>query len=330
LKAANIDYVEYLSSTATTRAAAGAISDITSYLSDPSNSLKLTKAYQAWRRAWQEEESMKQLHDTVSGLIRKCSLVENYISPEEGADWLAGLPASIPFAVISELALFKNLVSRWQGTTLLPVDQMILTISQDLFTEPADLALAHKLALVLKQAASDHPDWRLPELTNELNVVARNERRFIGFSADDSGFDPGRYRGKVVISTMHKAKGLEWDRVYLMSVSTYDFPSAMPNDEYMSEPWFARGGLNMEAEALAQLDNILSSGNYAWQPEGQATLKARLDYARERLRLLYVAITRARLELIMTWNSGSRGNQTQALPFAALQGSLEVKNGAEN
>jgi hypothetical protein len=28
-----------------------------------------------------------------------------------------------------------------------------------------DLALAYKLALVLRKAADDHPDWRLPELT---------------------------------------------------------------------------------------------------------------------------------------------------------------------
>jgi superfamily I DNA/RNA helicase len=38
---------------------------------------------------------------------------------------------------------------------------------------------------------------------------------------------------------------------------------------------------------------------------------------------LYVGITRARLELVLTWNTGRQGTQTQALPFAALQGSLE-------
>jgi DNA helicase-2/ATP-dependent DNA helicase PcrA len=223
-----------------------------------------------------------------------------------------------------ELAAFKEIVRRWQGATVLPIDQMILTLSQDLFTEPADLALAHKLAMVLKLAANQHADWRLPELTAELGMVARNERRFLGFSNDDSGFDPNRHKGVVVVSTMHKAKGLEWDRVYLMSVSNYDFPSAMPNDEYISEKWFARGGLNLEAEALAQLGNALSDSEYDWKVEGQATLRARIDYTRERLRLFYVGITRARLELVITWNSGQKGVQTQALPFAALLGSLEA------
>src|SRR6185295_316775 len=78
-------------------------------------------------------------------------------------------------AVLTELETFRGLVQRWQGATLLPIDQMILTLAQDLFTEPTDLALAYKLALVLRTASNDHADWRLPELTAELGVVAKNE-----------------------------------------------------------------------------------------------------------------------------------------------------------
>jgi DNA helicase-2/ATP-dependent DNA helicase PcrA len=195
------------------------------------------------------------------------------------------------------------------------------------FTEPADLALAHKLALVLRQVADDHGDWRLPELTGELTAIARNERRFIGFSSDDSGFDPNRHKGKVVVTTMHKAKGLEWDRVHLMSVNNYDFPSNQPNDHFISEKWFVRGGLNLEAEALAQLDAALSSGEYEGYTEGSATARARLDYVKERLRLLFVGITRAKKELILSWNTGRKGEAMPAMGFVALQGWWEDKNG---
>jgi DNA helicase-2/ATP-dependent DNA helicase PcrA len=107
-------------------------------------------------------------------------------------------------------------------------------------------------------------------------VIAKNERRFIGFSADDSGFDPEQYRGKVVVTTMHKAKGLEWDRVYLMSVNNYDFPSNMPNDRFISEKWYIRGGMNLEAEALAQLTALESTSEYDWYEEGRATAQSRL------------------------------------------------------
>jgi DNA helicase II / ATP-dependent DNA helicase PcrA len=122
---------------------------------------------------------------------------------------------------------------------------------------------------------------------------------------------------------MHKAKGLVWDRVYLLSVNNYDFPSLQPNDRYISERWFVRSGLNLEAETLAQLEAAIATGEYEFYTEGAATGQARLDYVRERLRLLYVGITRAKKELIITWNTGRQGGQTQAFPFSALLGWLQ-------
>jgi DNA helicase-2/ATP-dependent DNA helicase PcrA len=67
------------------------------------------------------------------------------------------------------------------------------------------------------------------------------------------------------------------------------------------------------------LKAALSTGEYDWYTEGAATLKARVDYVKERLRLFYVGITRAKRDLIITWNSGRQGNATPSLPFKALQ-----------
>jgi DNA helicase-2/ATP-dependent DNA helicase PcrA len=317
LKKRKIEHIEFLSSTATTRAAAGVLGNVVNYLADPSSASKLSKAYQVWRRAWREDAGQKGLYSEVGDLIRKVRQVEEYLFPaaDRSGSWLSIFGESESQEITSELTAFRDVVKRWHGTTLLPIDQMILTLAQELFTEPADLALAHKLALVLRQVANDHPDWRLPELTDELGVIARNERRFIGFSPDDSGFDPDQHKGKVVVTTMHKSKGLEWDRVYLMSVNNYDFPSLQPNDRYISEKWFIRNNLNLEAEGLAQLDALLSSSEYDWYTEGAATLEARLDYVRERLRLFYVGITRARRELVVTWNTGRQGDATPSLPL---------------
>lgn len=348
LKKRKIDYIELINSTNTTRMAAGALANILSYLADPSSPLKLSKAYQVWRRDWRDEEALREairaenqdadeqeiaasgeallaMTKSAAELLRKTRHVEEYIFP-------AANPDSLPFdfsdseenlALENELFAFREAVRRWQAATLLPVDQLLLTLAQELFTSPADLALAHKLALVLRQSAENHPDWRLPELTAELGVIAKNERRFIGFSDDDSGFDPEKHRGKVVVTTMHKAKGLEWDRVYLMSVNNYDFPSLQPYDTYISEKWFVRSRLNLEAESLAQLRAAFASGEYDWYEEGAATLAARVDYTRERLRLLYVAITRAKRDLIVTWNTGRKGESQPSLALQALTGWME-------
>lgn len=222
--------------------------------------------------------------------------------------------------------MFRGFVQRWQSAIVLPIDQLLLTLGQDLFSEASDLAITHKLAVTLRQTSEQHPQWRLPELAGELAVIARNERRFLGFSEEDSGFDPRAHAGKVVVATMHKAKGLEWDRVYLMSVNSYDFPSGQPYDQYIAEKWFIRDELNLGAEALAQLDAVLD--DEVVYRQGDATAQARLDYVRERLRLLYVGITRAKSELVVTWNSGrsaaSRPEAVQALPFVALQTHWEL------
>jgi DNA helicase-2/ATP-dependent DNA helicase PcrA len=348
LKAKNIEYVEFLSSTSNTRAAAGALSNLISYLAEPASAPKLAKAYQVWRRAWREvKERSVLIHDT-SAWLRKVRNVEDYINPnlafargeslipyslspessEEGTG-AEGIKEVVVVEgemeqVTAELNDFRVHVRRWLEAVTLPIDQLVLTLAQDIFTEAADLALAHKLALVLRKAANDHTDWRLPELTAELAVIAKNERRFIGFSADDSGFDPEQHKGKVVVTTMHKAKGLEWDRVYLMSVNNYDFPSDQPNDRFISEKWFLRNNLNLEAEALAQLNAATSSGEYDWYHEGAATLDSRLDYVKERLRLLFVGVTRAKKELIVTWNTGRQGDATPSLALSALMGWWET------
>jgi DNA helicase II / ATP-dependent DNA helicase PcrA len=352
LRKRGIEPIELISSTSETRAAAGSMSYLLSYLADPQSAKKLSKAYEVWRRDifgsnrrgdplgsnGDSDEVMagRPYIEQIPALLRKMVDVENFIAPRQDNDWLAGLGESEAAQVIQELSDFRVNVQRWLNAVTLPIDQLVLTLAQDVFSEASDLALAHKLALVLRQVADDHADWRLPELTSELAVIAKNERRFIGFSSDDSGFDPERHRGRVVVTTMHKAKGLEWDRVYLMSVNNYDFPSNMPNDRFISERWFVRGGLNLEAEALAQLTALGVGSRYVpptnggttrppndeydWYEEGAATMRSRLDYVKERLRLLYVGITRAKRDLIVTWNSGRQGDATPSLPLSELMG----------
>ncbi|MFB0534080.1 MAG: 3'-5' exonuclease, partial [Anaerolineae bacterium] len=347
LKKRGLEYVELLRSTRSTREAAGALGNIVGYLADPTSAVKLATVYKVWRRQDREDTDAKARLENIVKALRKCRQVEDFLWPRVDRDWLDDLELAaqtqplqpdlqsqplppdlqsqplqpdLQSGEYQQLIEFRELVRRWQGATLLPIDQLILTLAQDLFHEPADLAVAHKLAVVLRRASETHPDWRLPELTQELAVVARNERRFLGFSDDDTGFEPERHRGKVVVATIHKAKGLEWDRVYLMSVNNYDFPSALPHDRFISEKWFVRDHLNLEAETLAQLEALFPEDAAASYEQGEATQAARLDYAAERLRLLYVGITRAKKELIITWNSGRPNRpQQQAVPFIALQ-----------
>jgi DNA helicase-2/ATP-dependent DNA helicase PcrA len=201
----------------------------------------------------------------------------------------------------------------------LPIDQLILTIAQDLFLEPVELALAHKLSSLLRQFSDAHPDWRLPEFTEELANIAKNERKYLGFSQDDEAFEPDLYPGKVVVATMHKAKGLEWDCVFLTALNNYNFPSGQDYDQFQSEKWFVLGDLNLEAETIEQLTSLIENHPYEWYQPGKASGEARQELIRERLRLLYVGITRARSWLTATWNTGrSMNKNVPALAFLEL------------
>lgn len=320
LRRRNIPYEDsLLRSSSATRFSAGVLTHLLKYLSDPGSARKLATVYRVWRREALRDQTTRGGVEQVAETLRKIERVEDFIWPGPDRDWLADLEQTgVDPEAVAIFEDFRRHVRRWQNASLLPIDQMVLTLAQDLLTGPVELALAHKLALLLRQVASGHPNWRLPELSEELSVIARNERRFLGFSSDDLGFDPDRHKGKIVISTMHRAKGLEWDRVYLLSVNNYDFPSAQPGDTYIPEKWFLRGRLNLQAEALAQLDAALDADPYSWYEEGAATEADRLDYTRERLRLLYVGITRARRELIVTSNTGRDGRRLPAIPLIEL------------
>lgn len=320
-----IDYVENLQSTSTTRTTAGVLGNVVNYLADPLSASKLATVFRVWRRG---EVQNKDRTSQIARLLRNCRQVEDYIWPRLNRDWLeeVGLQSE-ETELFEELQDFRNIVQRWQRLVLLPFDQALLTLAQDLFKDVSELAIAYKLALILRQANDLNPDWRLPELAGELAVVAKNERRFIGFSDDDRAFDPEKYRGRVYVTTIHKAKGLEWDRVYLMSVNNYDFPSGTQAlDSYISEKWFLRNSLNLEAEALAQLKAAFSTNDHSWYQEGSATQLARLEYIAERLRLFFVGITRAKKELTITWNTGRKGECKPSVPFTALQTFWEERN----
>lgn len=316
LRQKGLPYVENLNSSSSTRAVVGALARVLAYLADAKSAGKLAEAYRVWRRDDRDDPAavaeIKAVADALKGIKR----VEDLVAPRGEHDWLEDTANDDGRAETQAvLRAFREQVGIWLRAAEMPIDQLVLTIAGDLFHDVAELATAHMAALHLTRLGDAHPLMRLPEFAAELYDIAANRRRFSGLGDDEGQFDPDAHKGKVTVTTLHKAKGLEWDRVYLISVNDYDFPSAEPNDSFIGEKWFIRDNLNMSAEALAQLACLQTGGAYH---EGDASLEARFDYAAERLRLLYVGITRARKALTITWNTG-RGAATEATPVVALR-----------
>ncbi|MEZ4859696.1 MAG: ATP-dependent helicase [Caldilineaceae bacterium] len=343
LKQAGLPYDDsLLRSNSATRAAAQALATVLSYIAVPQLSTHLERV---WLEVWWPRriadfgeqlfateptevvdakiETLKSALPepalTFGAALRKLREPEAFLFPAQ-RDWLTSLAwLADAEGMLPLVHAFRDDLRRWTAATILPIDELLLTLGNDLFSSPADLALTHRLAVLLAKLASENPAWRLPELAGELESIAQNRRRILGFTEDGLGFEPKV--GEVTVATMHAAKGLEWDRVYLLAINNFGFPSGSADDKYRSERWYVRDSINLVAEVDAQVRQV-AMGVLDEYVAGQATTQARLDLASERLRLLYVGITRARQELILTYNTGrnsERDPNQPALAFQALQ-----------
>ena len=355
LEAADIPFDDtLLRSNMSTRVAAQVLSTVVGYIAQPQVSTQLERV---WREVWWPRlgpPQLARLMRTESGVVtagidedlptstsalrkqeipvpvaqfsqamRQLHEPERFIFPTT-RDWLDELTwLDETEGLRPILEAFRTDLQRWTRASILPVDELLLTIGAELFTDPADLALTHHLAVMLARLADEHatgPDqWRLPELAKELDNIAQNRRRVLSFNENENGYEA--VPGKVTVATIHSAKGLEWDRVYLTAVNNFSFPSGSENDKYRSERYWTRDNLNLVSEVIAQLRQV-AMGSLDDYGAGPATQEARLELAAERLRLLYVGITRARQELIITYNTGRTSDtdpNPPALAFEALR-----------
>jgi len=111
----------------------------------------------------------------------------------------------------------------------------------------------------------------------------------------------------VALCTVHSAKGLEWPIVHIVGLCEGSFPSTHPRARWTGSPEVLPARLRAEGGPLA-------ADPVAWSSQGftDDTKRCRGDEQDEELRLAYVAITRARDELVMTghhWGGGSKPRQ---------------------
>lgn len=225
--------------------------------------------------------------------------------------WYVSMPAKaqpLP-GEVPALERFVTLGARWLRAAVLPADQLLLSIAQDLFQAEADLAITHVLAGRMRAIWQLHPEWRLRDYTLDLMQVAQNKRGLAEIAFVDAGYEPRS--GRIAVTTMHKAKGLEWDVVYLVCVDTLEFPDTS-EDAFRSEPFYMPDRAP-EVEARQIIEQALV-GDGVEPGIYDLVQQARLEQIAERLRLMYVGITRARRDLYIAFARSNR--QTVRLPLA--------------
>jgi DNA helicase-2/ATP-dependent DNA helicase PcrA len=118
--------------------------------------------------------------------------------------------------------------------------------------------------------------------------VATGRRTLNISSGSDDGFEPRA--GRITLATQHGSKGLEFDAVFMVGIDN----SWIPNDlnAYFMGVYDFVGG-DPQAQATAELRYLMEgdAGGYIGRTP---TESAHIEVIGERLRLLYVGITRAK------------------------------------
>ncbi len=291
LREVGVDFDEVLQSAHSARQVGDVLSHVLSYLAEPLKRGHMERAYRALRTYWPDERGPGS-EEEVATLLRSCYRPEALLFPREGSDPRDALPpvGEIDPLDLRAIAVFCRYMRRWLRAAALPVDQLVMSIAQDLF-RAADMARAQKLATFLRARTDANPEWRLPELARELGLAARGRAAALD---DDDLFAPRP--GRISLTTMHKAKGLEWDLVYIVGADRDWFPYDL-EDHFRGEYEFLGG--DPGEEARAELLGLIGE----WQAGRlSATDMAHVEVIAERLRLFYVAITRARRYLAISWS----------------------------
>ncbi len=174
----------------------------------------------------------------------------------------------------------------------LPHYQLVSFLALALKYEPAELATADKLAARVNQQISGSSS--LSSMLDVLSEIVSSER----FEPVEIGDSEARYTraGQLTIITMHKAKGLDWDCVFL----PFLHENLLPGKFWIPPQTQFLGDFTLAEVARAQIRALLHgnkidipSVNTAW--ESAKNLKMAEEY-----RLLYVAMTRAKRLLWMS------------------------------
>jgi len=254
------------------------------------------------------------------------ALVQRQLIPTQDLNALASLPEE--FLYPSPLAapqtepvqkaahLCRSLL---RARLELPLYQLISFLALTLNYDQAELATADKLAERVNQQIASNSSMR--SMLSALSEIVSSER-FEPVETEDS---EERYtrRGQLTIITMHKAKGLDWDYVFIPFLHENLIPGRFwvpPQSQFL-------GDFTLSEVARAQIraalhgESTIPDVTQAWELAKQLKIS-------EEYRLLYVAMTRAKLLLWMsaaqkapfTWSKPENLQEQAPCPvFGALK-----------
>ncbi len=191
----------------------------------------------------------------------------------------------------------------WLSFSMLPVEELAIKIGLHYYSSEIEKSNVYLISTLIKRLSGAYNYSALIERLGEL-AKKPNLSGFKFFSEEEKS-DREILEGKVQIMTLHKSKGDEFDYVFLPEMLEKSLPLAFENVTLKKNARF--------------MENVREL-NPAYKPKTDKELKEFL--LAENLRLMYVAITRAKRKLFITANKSSRTSTvpSPSVIFETLKG----------
>jgi len=225
-------------------------------------------------------------------LLRESHLtVENLLYDDEcSKDIIIDTDSDLYQSFLYGIRNLKNIIEY----PLTRIDKLILFIGDSMTIEKEEIAIVDYLAFYVKYLVAENNNINLQQIYNLL--IDRKNRVFsyiIEVVSEINGYEP--LPGSITVCNYHKSKGLEWDCVFLLGMTEFNFPDNI-YQKFQCDKWYLKEKYkNPEANIKAEIDFILKGEvNKNYSKEIKESL------IKEKIRLLYVGITRAKEMLILS------------------------------
>lgn len=223
----------------------------------------------------------------------KCYTTEELIYNESNKDLIIDTNSDVYKSYIKGINAIKEILEY----PITRLDLLILFIGEKLELEKEDRAVIDYVSFYIKYLSLENTNMSLIDV---YEIISNTKNRVFNYIIDVvyemNGYEPEP--GSITVCNYHKSKGLEWDCVFLLGLVQYNFPDNT-GQKFQSDRWYLKDRYkNPIAIVKSEIDNILNKSvdiDYMYQ--------SKIDVINEKIRLLYVGITRAKEMLILSCSS---------------------------
>lgn len=207
----------------------------------------------------------------------------------------------------TDLAEFYWQVIHWLSFSSLPPEEIAIKVGFLYYSSDIEKSNVYLISTLIKRLSGSYKKYstlieRLGELAKKPNLSG------FKFFSEEEKSDREILEGKVQVMTLHKSKGDEFDYVFLPEMTEGNLPLAFENVSLKKNARFMENVRELNPNYPAKTDDELKEFLLA-----------------ENLRLMYVAITRAKEKLYITSNKSAKYNKepVQSVIFNQLREKYE-------